>query len=185
MVARTHGHGVGVSLDTPRLPHTVMTRPMSVLPFRIAGDQNASLFDRLDTVFQVLRQEESVGGQKFWQHYLRDERSLRTVNLGEEFTMSPFERGASAALRTVLRHLFDILRACNGLVPHRDHFSLLLLTSKFHKASKTVFDRSYRSAMLAYWTPTCRGYSKSLIVRHLTVGQKIHLFMIFRRRFWF
>ena len=63
--------------------------------------------------------------------------------MGEEFTMTPFQRGASEALR----HLFDILHACNGLAPHRDHFSLLLLAPKFRKAAKVVFDRAYDSVM--------------------------------------
>jgi len=61
--------------------------------------------------------------------------------------MTQFERGAVAALRTVLRHLFDILYACNGLAPHRDHFSLLVLAPKFTKTAKPVFDRAYATVM--------------------------------------
>ena len=61
--------------------------------------------------------------------------------------MAQFERGESAALRTALRHLFDILYACTGLAPHRDHFSLLVLAPKFTKAAKSVFDRANATTM--------------------------------------
>ena len=129
------------------LPFTVLARPTTALPSTIAADQSASIFGRLDAAFQELQHGERMHGPQFWVQYLRDERALRTVNLGEAFSMAQFERGASAALRTTLRHLFDILYAYNGLAPHRDHFSLLVLAPKFTKAAKAVFERAYTATM--------------------------------------
>ena len=130
-------------------PFTVLARPTTALPSTIAADQSASIFGRVDAAFQELQHAERIGGPQFWVQYLREERVIRTVNLGESFTMAQFERGSSAALRTALRHLFDTLYACNGLAPHRDHFSLLVLASKFTKDAKPVFDRSYTTVMEA------------------------------------
>jgi hypothetical protein len=145
-------------------PFTVLARPMTALPCTIAGDHSASLFDRLDA---ALHQGERIGGPQFWLQYLREERALRTVNLGEEFSMAPFERGACAALRTALRHLFDILYACNGLAPHRDHFSLLILAPKFRKAAKPVFDRAYAAAMRAPHGARIRVFFESMLASYV------------------
>jgi hypothetical protein len=99
--------------------------------------------------------------------YLRDERALRTVNLGEAFSMSQFERGTSAALRTTLLHLFDILYAYNGLAPHRDHFSLLVLAPKFTKAAKSVSDRAYTAAMQSLPGTRIRMFFEGMITDYV------------------
>ena len=144
-----------------------MVQTLSALPGAVVVDQSASLFDRLEAGRQELQQEERAGGPKFWQRYLRDERSLRTVNMGEEFTMTPFQWGASVVLRTVLRHLFEILYACNDLAPHRDHFSLLLLAPKFRKTAKVVFDRAYDSVIRAQVGTRIRVFFESMLAAYV------------------
>jgi hypothetical protein len=137
------------------------------LPSTIAADQNASIFSRLDAALQELQHLEQMHGPAFWAHYLKDERGLRSINLGEAFSMAQFERGASAALRTAWLHLFDILYACNGLAPHRDNFSLLVLTPKFTKAAKPVFDRAYAAVMTKPVGTRLRAYIEGMIIAYV------------------
>ena len=156
-------------LQAPRQPppFTVLARPTTALPSTVAADQSASIFSRLDAALQELQQLEQMHGPAFWAHYLKDERGLRSINLGEAFSMAQFERGSSAALRTALRHLFDILYACNGLAPHRDHFSLLLLAPKFTKAAKPVFDRAYAVAMTKPAGTKLRATFENMIIAYV------------------
>ena len=148
-------------------PFTVLARPTTALPSTVAADQSASIFGRLDAAFQELQHGERMHGPQFWMQYLRDERALRTVNLGEAFSMAQFERGASAALRTTLRHLFDILYAYNGLAPHRDHFSLLVLAPKFTKAAKPVADRACTAAMQSLPGTRIRMFFEGMITAYV------------------
>jgi hypothetical protein len=155
-------------LQAPRQPpFTVLARPTTVLPSTITADQSASIFSRLDAALQELQQLEQMHGPVFWVYYLKDERGLRSINLGEAFSMAQFERGESAALRTVLRHLFDFLYACNGLVPHRDHFSLLVLAPKFTKAAKPVFDRAYAAVMTKPPGTRIRAAFENMIIEYV------------------
>ena len=157
---------MGASFRGP--PPTVVARQqMSALPSMVAIDQSASLFEKLESVLQELCQRVAREGPQFWQLYLKNEHSLRAVNLGEGFTMAPFERGASAALRTTLRHLLDVLHACNGLAPHRDHYSLLLLARKFCKYAKPVYDRAYAIAMRAAEGSRIRVFFECMLVAYV------------------
>jgi hypothetical protein len=120
-----------------------------------------SLFDRLDSAFQELHQGERIGGSQFGLQYLREEHTLRTVNLDQEFSMPSFEHGVSVVLRTTLRHLFDILYACNGLDPHRDH------------------ECSLRTCSPPVWIPIHPDYSRNSSATHSVVRQTILVSMLF------
>ena len=81
--------------------------------------------------------------------------------------MSPFQRGTTSVLYTVLCHLFDILYAYNGLAPHRDHFSLHLLVPKFRKPAKVVFDRSYDSVMRSQVGRRIRVFFENMLTAYV------------------
>ena len=137
----------------------------------------------------------STGSVSADRNFGGEERAMRTVNLGEVFIMTQFERGATTALRTALSHLFDILYACNGLPPHRDHFSLLVLAPKFTKATKPVFDRVYtvtiqtqpgerirvffESMITTYVDPNSPGYSRNSSAAHSIAGPTILVSMMY------
>jgi len=122
---------------------------MSALPSTVAGEQNESLFARLEKDQQDLQDQVTSGGMLFIQQYAMDARTLKTVNLGEDFSMSPMDRGAGAALRTTLGHLLDVLQAYSGLAPHKDQVVFLTMVPKFRKGAKLVCDRAYATAMRA------------------------------------
>jgi hypothetical protein len=119
---------------------------MSALPGTVAVQ---SLFARLERAQQDLHDQATSGGMLFIQQYAMHARTLKTVNLGEDFSMAPMERGAGTALRTTLGHLLDVLQAYSGLAPHKDQVALLTMVPKFRKGAKLVCDRAYATAMRA------------------------------------
>jgi hypothetical protein len=83
----TTSHGMPMLQALRQPPFTVLAPPTTSLPSTIAADQSASIFSRLDAALQELQHLEQLHGPAFWGHYLKDERGLRTINLGEAFSM--------------------------------------------------------------------------------------------------
>jgi hypothetical protein len=140
---------------------------MSALPSTVAIEQNESLFARLDRAQQDLQDQVNSGGMPFKQQYAMDARTLKTVNLGEDFSMAPMDRGAGAALRTTLGHLLDVLIAYSGLAPHKDQVALLTMVPKFRKGAKLVCDRAYHTAMRAPEGSRIRIFFGNMVVAYV------------------
>ncbi len=70
--------------------------------------------------------------------------------MGAQFSQAPFQCGAYANLRTVLRQLFDWISVSNDLSPDRDHYILLIMDAKFADTAAKQFDRAYLKAMKTF-----------------------------------